>query len=222
MKIPCRLRPAAILFPVLFFTLPLTADEPWATAKSEDGITVLTRKGTGSPLKEFHGRITIKASLSALVAVLSDAPSYPTWQFECQSASLLTKTDFHNRTTYVINRAPWPVSNRDMVVRSILTQDKSSKTVTVWLQGLPNAIPPKQGLVRVAALQGFWQLQPAGNGNVNVIYQMLVDPGGSLPAGLANTGAVMIPFNTLQKLRLKAGEDPYKGTHFPEIEEPKE
>lgn len=201
-------------------SLPLFADEPWATEKTEDGITVLTRKTAGSPLKEFQGRMVIRASLSAIVAVFSDAPSYPTWQFECQSASVLTRTDFYNRTTYVVNRAPWPVSNRDLVVRSVLTQDKQTKTVTVWLQGLPNAIPPRSGLVRVAALQGFWQLQPVGNGNVSVVYQMLVDPGGSLPAGLANASAVMIPFKTLQKLRQKAGEDPYKGAAFPEIEEP--
>jgi hypothetical protein len=61
-------------------------------------------------------------------------------------------------------------------------------------------LPLQQGFVRVSRVKGFWQLKPY-EGGVEVVYQVHSDPGGSVPAWLANSFVVDAPFNTLINLR---------------------
>ena len=61
--------------------------------------------------------------------------------------------------------------------------------------------PEQPRLVRVSKFEGFWQMRPVGEGQVEVIYQAHTEPGGSLPAWLANSFVVDVPLHTLLALR---------------------
>ena len=52
----------------------------------------------------------------------------------------------------------------------------------------------------MSKVEGFWSLTPR-EGEIEVIYEVHSEPGGSVPAWLANSFVVDAPFNTLQGLR---------------------
>ena len=95
--------------------------------------------------------------------------------------------------------APWPVKPRDSIVR-VATEFSADGSVMRYLNEETEYLPLPQGFVRVSQLEGFWQLKPV-EGGVEVVYQVHSDPGGSLPAWLANSFVVDAPFNTLINLR---------------------
>jgi hypothetical protein len=103
---------------------------------------------------------------------------------------------------YMENSAPWPVSNRDGVYRFSFghTEEGGSRAVIVRVQAVPDYIPARKGKVRVPRSDGFWKVGPTATG-VRVTYQMHADPGGSIPAWMANSASVSSPFNTLKNLR---------------------
>lgn len=55
----------------------------------------------------------------------------------------------------------------------------------------------------MAKVEGFWKLVPKGD-TTEVTYQVHTEPGGSVPAMVANKFVVDSPFNTLKQLRERA------------------
>ena len=202
---------------LLIMTTWLQAENPWNLSKEEDGIQVYVRNTSGSAVKSFKGSMTVKTSLSSLVAVFDDAPSYPRWLHNCKSARTLKDVSDHEAYNYVVTAMPWPVANRDTIIHSQLTQNKSSKQVQVKLLAEPNYLKPKRGIVRIKTMVGRWVLTPVSKGKINVVYEMSVDPGGNIPKWLVNAMAVDLPFYTLQKIRKIVREAKYANAKRPDI-----
>ena len=62
-------------------------------------------------------------------------------------------------------------------------------------------MPPRDGVVRVTALRGFYRLTALDGGRTRVVYQVYSDPGGSLPRWLARKATEKIPAETITTLR---------------------
>ena len=194
----------------LVLTSGVLQAEPWQLARQSDGITVHLRPVPPSALKEFRGTMRMKTTVTALVALMIDTGSYTSWMHNCIEARLTSEQDWKHRTTYIVNSAPWPVKNRDLVVTSQLSQDPVSRTVTIRLLSTPMALGPHADRVRVARFSGSWTFRPAGEGIVDVTYRVFADPGGSLPTGLANAVVVDVPYNTLRQMARKVSEERYQ------------
>ncbi|MBS0619532.1 MAG: START domain-containing protein [Spirochaetes bacterium] len=185
----------------------------------KNGVKVFTRKLEGSSIKEFKGVTTIKTSLTSLVALLDDTEAYPQWMHRVRGAKIVAKVNSHERISWTFVQAPWPVSDRDTVTQSRLVQDSKTKTVTIYLKGVPDQYPRQSGKVRVPALRGYWQFIPHKSGFITVIYQLLSDPGGSIPDAIANATVTDIPYHTLLNMHRLVKLDKYKGAKIPEIKE---
>jgi len=189
----------------------------WNLEKDKKGVKVFTRKIEGSTLKEFKAITVISTSLMSLVALMDDAESYTRWLHEVTAAKVIEKINLKERITMTVIHAPWPVSDRDTVTYSKITQDPKSKIVTIYMRGMPEKMAPQAGKVRVTKLKGFWQFIPNGNGSVTVIYQLHSEPGGSLPDALANSTVVDLPYHTLVNMHKIVKEEKYQTTKLPEI-----
>ena len=55
-------------------------------------------------------------------------------------------------------------------------------------------------MIRIPEYESMYHLSPATNGGVKLIYQMQVDPGGSLPKWLINMAAARGPYKTMKSL----------------------
>lgn len=202
---------------ILMFSHCLHAANEWKLVKNEEGIQVFLRNTPGSPVKSFMGKIKVKASISSLVSVLDDTSSYPRWLFNCKSAKEIAQQGDTLTTRYIVTNMPWPVIDRDAIITSKRTQNPNTKQVQIQMTTNPKQVPMVKGKVRIQNLKGRWIITPSNNNELDVVYEMSIDPGGNIPKWIVNAMTVDLPFNTLKNLRKLSKESKYTNTKVPGI-----
>ncbi|MDQ3046645.1 MAG: START domain-containing protein [Bacteroidota bacterium] len=198
--------------------LPGTQTESnWKLKKVSEGITVYVREIEGSPFKELKSSVQIKTSLSSIVSLLNDWQSYPQWVYRCEQSKTLKIISPFEIIHYQSITAPWPVDNRDFVVKVKLEQDPLSKIVTQKSSSIPDYIVPAKDHVRITQFKAEWILSPLKNGMVNIEYRLLVDPGGTIPVWLVNLAMVEGPFETMLNMKTRVMLDKYQKAKMPGI-----
>ena len=117
---------------------------------------------------------------------------------------------------YGVVDAPAPMQDRDTIVRFDLRQDPVSRVVTIDIVNQPLYLPEEPGRVRVPDFGGFWRLEPIGNSDIRVTYQVYGDPGGWVPVWLANYAALRSVVGTLQAM--PAALKRYENSEVPGIQ----
>ena len=182
----------------------------WQLRKSEDGIDVYTRSVEGSELQEFRAEMVLATRLQSLVALVEDSSAAPRWIYQCRALELIEQNSPTDKLFYMVTDAPWPVSDRDSVFRSLLIQDETSGAITIEMEANADAFPAVEEFLRIRQMHGFWQFIPQDDGMVEVIYQVHAEPGGGIPAWLANRVVVDNPYETLRNMRNLVQETVYR------------
>jgi len=202
-------------------SLGLLAKQPkWKQVKNENGITVSNRVRNDG-LQEFKAITYVKSvKLSSLMAVMDDVPNYKNWMESIVSSHLVKKINSQERIVYVHFGTPWPVSDRDNVSYSKVSQNKKDKSITIRMRSRPFEYPKKKGIVRVKKGGGYFWFKPLKNKVTMIIYQRFTDPGGSVPKWLLRMAGSKVPYQTLRKLRIMVKKLKYKNKKYSQINEP--
>lgn len=194
-----------ILIQVIFFLLTVQAlsAADWELAKNKNGVVVHTREVENSPLKEFRGKVLIQASTDEALALITNPSTYTTWLHDCKSAEKLKINNKNEWYVYLLNGAPWPVSNRDVIFKANLSSDDKGTTTIQMKESSDISRPSPSGVVRIPRIRGTWMIKQIEEGKIEVVYQAHTDPGGSIPEFAANLVVVDIPYNTLLNLKNK-------------------
>ena len=149
----------------------------------------------------------VAIEIAAIVALLRDASRFKDW-FPNTSEAKLLKRDGDAAYQYSVMSTPWPISDRDNVIRSVLTRDESSGRVDIVLEAAPDAHPIQPGRHRVTRAKGDWRLTPQGPALTHVAFTMHLEPGGGIPDWMVNARIVATPFDALVNMRriLGAGD----------------
>ncbi len=172
----------------------------WQLKKSEEGINIYSRKTENSAYRELKSVFYVKTSLSSIVSLIHDWESYPNWVYRCGKASKL-KVSKDTIIHYQNVLAPWPFENRDFISNTVLSQDKITNIVTINAFNNPKFIPEVESHHRITEMRATWTLIPLKEGNVQISYQLFVNPGGSIPAALVNMASVAGPYETALHLK---------------------
>lgn len=191
------------LAPVLLALLTLAASPAlaqWTEIRNEDGIRVQKQEDTSRVLPVLRATTTIHASPDQVLGWIRDVDTHTRWMANCEEARLLKRES--DTVSYAYSRigAPWPVSDRDSVVRSTL-ESKDGGHHVVFVDTDELGTPERSGVVRMARVRGEWDLRPNAAGGTDVTYTIDSDPGGSLPGWLVAQVANDVPFQTLGNLR---------------------
>lgn len=180
-------------------SFPANAQENWKLVKEETGIKVYTKPESGSDYKAFKAEMQVSCKIEDIVGILKSSDSINSWIVNCRGIELL-KTDDNDQYYYIETQLPFPFKNRDMVYHfQYITIN--SEQVRVNVTGMPEYIEPIEGIVRMAKANGYWLLTSLDTDKILVTYQMHVEPGGLIPAWLANPFIVNVPFSTFKELR---------------------
>lgn len=182
------------------FSLGFGQSDAWELRKDKDGIKVYTQKIAGAPLDAFKGTGVINAPLAKVLRVLRDGNAYTEWSPDC-AESVQKESSETRQVNYSVTDAPFPVSDRDSYVE--FTYQPTANGMKIILKALPDYGPQVDGMVRLKHINGFWLLEKQGENATRVTYQMQADPGGSIPAWLANATAVDQPFESIKGLRAR-------------------
>ena len=175
--------------------------DDWKLRRQGDGVTVSTQPAPGFSLSASRAETRVPVAVDAVLALLSDAPSFPYWFSDCVENRVLAQLSAGERIVYVVTDAPFPVSDRDSIIRTRVAHDAVTHAVTVTMLGQPDYVPLHAGRVRVPKLEGLWTLTPISATETQVKFELRADTGGSVPAFLAERQVTSGPFATMRRLR---------------------
>lgn len=187
-----------ILLLCLVTTLNSTAQQ-WELKKDEDGVTVSVRDVAGSKIKEFKAEMVVKTSVEQLLNRIKNVNDYLSWVSGCETTKIVETYDDNHFLYYLELGAPWPVSNRDVAIEGTVTHKDWG--VLFSMQQSEGKVPEKDNVKRMPKFKGFWKLEQQGDGTVKVTHQVHAEPGGSIPAWLANAKVTDGPLETLRNLK---------------------
>jgi hypothetical protein len=192
----------------------LAGERPWEMVSNKQGITVERRHVDGSNLMEFRGRGIVDAPVSAILATFKDVDRATEWMDSCNGSALVEDAGDWQKVVYNRTHAPWPVSDRDAVLRNLLTFDAQAGQVRLEFASVDHSRrPPVRGVVRMPFLRGHWYLWPEADGRTRVEYQVHADPGGLLPTWMVNYASKEIPRKTITGLQAQL-----KRRSYPDVE----
>ena len=190
------------------------AQYEWNLKKDKEGIRVYSRTSEHSKFNEIKAEFGIRARLSELAAVMLDADDHVQWQYSTKSSYLLQRLSDSELYFYNEINAPWPVANRDLIVHLKISQDRTSRVMTIAAVCTPGFSPSYPSIVRVPVSKAIWTVTPVNNDSLHVEYVLEIDPGGSVPAWLINMFASRGPYESFRNLRQQVLLPKYRNVHL--------
>jgi hypothetical protein len=173
----------------------------------QDGVTVMERSAPGRALPLLRGEVEIDADPYEIAAVITDVPAQTDWMWQCSESRVLHGGPDGDELVYQRIHARWPATDRDVVFASGTRVLEPERRVAVRFHSLADpAAPPVDGLVRMARLDGEFEVSALAPGRSRVRYTLDADPGGMLPASFVRAVVKESPFDTLVGLRRRVGE----------------
>ena len=175
--------------------------EDWKLERDKDGIKVYTRDSDKSAFDEFRATMQLNQSIHSFVAVMRDVESLHEWAYNVKNARPLKMMGDSLQYYYSEVSIPFPFTDRDGIYRNRYTWKSDSSLLIIDIDILPDYIEKVEDLVRIPFGKGFWRVKVFGETRIDITFQMVVDPGGSVPSWMANMFVNETPTYTLTKLR---------------------
>jgi hypothetical protein len=201
--------------------LTFAAHEGWQLVRSDTArdIRVYLRDVPGSSYKSFYATTRTKAGLASVVAVLTDVPALPEWIARLKAARLIKREGDQQLWVHSVYGLPYPFLEREAVLHSTLSQDKSG-VVEIVTRAERGAIAASPHRVRLTNMHGVWRLTAETGGTVKIEMWGRGEPGGYMPPLLFNYNLPDEPLQTLRNLRQMLTREKYKEKNLKLIGEP--
>jgi START domain len=184
---------------------PARADQAasWQFVREQDGIASYRRERPGAPLSGFRARATFPADMWTVLSILEDVDRACEWTAHCDEMRKLQVRSDVEMLVYARMNAPWPVRDRDVVTR-IAMSINSVTQVVADISSVAGGPAAPDDVVRIPAMQARYTFVAKGPRQVDVEYEIEVDPGGTLPDWVKNMVGRDLAHQTLQRLRERA------------------
>jgi ribosome-associated toxin RatA of RatAB toxin-antitoxin module len=179
-----------------------TTDE-WVYEQEKKGIKVFTKKGKWGHLRDSKATMQVSSTPEQMLATLTDFNNYSAWFPRCSKSRMIARLNENEVIVHLYFNAPWPVKDRDCVIRIKTVKDKSTGVITLFETSEPKYIREEDDVVRIQQIQSVWKLTPK-NGGTEVLNEYSSNPGGSIPDWMTNTQSVETPIATFENLKEKA------------------
>ena len=177
----------------------------WKVVTKEEGIVVSERSEPGRDLPSFKGTGLVNASMYEILAILRDGPRRKEWMSKSGKTLVLTRKSIFEAVSYQQTIAPFPVSDREVIMHTQVYLREEPKEIIATFNGVKWSKPipgvDRDDFVWMPYLKGYWRLTPKDEGQTEVTYMVNTDPGGMLPNMLIRRITHYLPLWTLMGLR---------------------
>lgn len=208
-----KVKHIAVFAFLVFFGRPSSAQENWNQIKTKEGITVFTRTNSVMSFKEFKATMMVEGKVNEFLSVLFDVDGLTSWGYNLTMSKLLERKGDSLQIYYAVAKAPWPYKDRDGIYSNRIRWDVDSKTLFVDIDLLETGFDANDDFVRMDGY-GFWEIKQISSNEMEVNFQMQIDPGGSIKAWMANMVASDSPYHTLYGLREALKNEKYQGKSY--------
>ena len=182
------------------FTSSVAGQYNWKLTKEKDGIKVYQSELQHSSYKAIKVECTLQGNYDKLIAVLSNVSGQKDWVYHNKTAYMVKKINPYEFYYYTEASLPWPMSNRDAVVHLKMDRDSLNRFLKIMSVSVPDYISEKSGKVRVTKSTISWSVTMPTTNTIKIIYIFEAEPGGSIPAWVANSFVDKGPYETFKKL----------------------
>jgi hypothetical protein len=202
---------ATIIF--LGFFVALNGQSKWTLKKVEDEIYAYTRPSEGFGFHEFKVETEVYAPINALVALLKDESSYKYLFKEI----IALEYKYHHESSmemYLVYNTPFPAKKRDGYFKSQFNYDKKGENVRIDVFCSGNDHEYDSSYIHIERCEGFWLFEHIDDNKTRITYQFVADPGGIVPAFIANLFVVNKPIETVSKMKELVQNEQYWNKSF--------
>ncbi len=195
---------------LLFFTSVYTfsQERPWKFVKETNGVKVYFRTIENSHLHEVKIQTTFTGNLSTIVEALKDVQAYTQWVYKAVNSYTVKEFNAYEMEYYNRIDFPFPLDDRDIVIHSIIQQNRQNKIVTSTSYAKPSVLPENKNMVRIKEFHSKWTFVPKNN-LVYGEYVFSSDPGGNIPVWLVNLSLDEGPVRTIRNFKKQLLLDKY-------------
>lgn len=170
--------------------------DDWLLEREKKGIKVFTKKSRWGRLRDSKAEMLLpNAKIDELIKFITDFDQYSTWVPRCREAKVLARISDTEFIAYMIFKSPWPVADRDCVVRVKIDRDPSTGIVIIRETSEPKYVNRRSNVIRIEQLFSVWRIVPQAGGGLMVSNENSTNPGGTIPDWLTNTQSVDNPFD---------------------------
>lgn len=180
-----------LLFQILAF------GQNWELAKDKNDIQVYLKEVPNSALKAYKVTTTLSNTSDKVKGLILDVENYDKWMHNTYDPKIISSGE-QGILMHAKIAAPWPVKDRDNVV--LLEMKPKENGFKVNFINKPDDIPDSSDHIRMEGLTGYWEVVDK-DGKVIITQYVHADPGGSIPAWLANSTVISTPFETFSNLK---------------------
>ena len=177
----------------------------WKLEKDKDGIKVYSSDIPNSAFKAIKVDCTLTGNYTKLIAVLTNVSQFSNWIYHSKTTSLVKKYSANDIIYHTETEMPWPLSNRDAIIHLRINTDSLPKFLSISGSSEPDLVP-RSGKVRVVHYNASWKVTMPTAQTIHINYQLEIDPGGSIPAWVANMFVAKGPLETFSSLAEKLRE----------------
>jgi hypothetical protein len=172
----------------------------WQLSKAKDGISVYQSAVKYSNYKSIKVECTLEGNYDKLIAVLNNVSGQKEWVYNNKASHIIKRVNPHELYYYSETSLPWPMSNRDAVVHLKMDKDSLNRYLKIMAVSVPDYVAEKSGKVRVTRSNVSWNVTMPTAKTLSIIYIFEADPGGSIPAWVANMFVEKGPYESFKKL----------------------
>jgi hypothetical protein len=188
-------------FILFIFSVSLTnisIGQEWTLEKDKNGIKIYARDVADSQFSETKAICNFNTSKEEFLAFIWHIEDYPNWQSDYKISKIIESKNDFDKTIYFEFKAPWPVSNRDVVIN--MKQVIKDDATYAYTKIAASEIKPIDGIIRMSKYDGFWKIKEIENG-IEVTLQMSTNPEGKIPGFLIDFYKTTGPFNAFTNMQ---------------------
>jgi len=180
----------------------------WAKVTDRNNIQVYERPMANSPVKEFIGITMVDARMEVAGMVLNDVASFQEWMPGCIESDILKRFEEFNYIVKYVYNMPWPVNNKEVIMKATTTLDWNPGKIIVDLQSIDD-YPKPNSVERFKHFSGKWIFQYENRNKTKVTFLMHFDPDVQANPGIINAIANNYPYDAFVGLKRMVKKEKY-------------
>jgi hypothetical protein len=178
-----------------------TSDEGWEPMEVISGVALYKKDVPGAIIPAYRAVGELQVGIGKLVRIAFDPNFYTRWMAKVKVAQLVRQVSEKEAVAHLVLGTPWPIKDRDAVVKLQLEVEKSKRKVTLYFESTDDPDAPEPGSrVRAWMYPSRLVLTEVEPGRTKVEAEAHGDPRGSIPKWLVMMYQKNIPRWTLKRI----------------------
>ncbi len=179
----------------------LAVASEWQHVYSRDGIEVSKKDVPGSPLIAVRAHTILNHSQGRVLTLMVDIEKRKLWVDRLAYITRVKEFDgILDAVSYYRIGLPWPVEDRDFVVRTKIFYNPESGMLESNTWSVDGFVPVDKKFIRAKSHDSTVKLRKVSDTKTEIIVEARIDPMGSIPAWFINYMQTKWAYYTLTKL----------------------